>query len=293
MDAASTDTSGFLLRDAAQLALAHLDAHGDGLLPPWSAGDAAALRAETARQLSQQTDAVAHLAPAVGYLVRGIALRSFLEPGGPFGPSWSAHPFVSPALTTSYRLREPDLTRELATLMGPTAGQLGQRRAFSFLSVLTDLANASAVRSTLTDATRPSIVSEHPINSHRRGSAPDKPASARTRIDLLCEWPVGENRRAVVVIEAKLGAVVSEGQLRSYRKEAVRRARGGPVALILLTATPDPAERRYRAWQPVRWFALLRRWEELLAEAGDADPEFARLRAHLWRYVPDIPRARA
>lgn len=276
------------------LALAYLDPRATCLLPPWGATDVAALHGEAARRLSRQADAAAILAPTLARLTGGIPLVSFLEPGGPLGPAWPAHPFASPALTTSYRLREPDLTRGLAALMGPAAGPNGARRALSFLRVLTELAGprAQSVRETLSEQTRPTVLAEHVVIPPQRGATADKSASNQTRIDLLFEWPVGQTgQRVVVVVEAKLGAVVGEGQLRPYREEAVRRARGGPVALILLTTTPDAAERRHRAWRPVRWFALLRRWERLLAESGDADPEFARLRAHLWRYVVDNPRA--
>jgi hypothetical protein len=38
----------------------------------------------------------------------------------------------------------------------------------------------------------------------------------------------------------------------------------------------------------VRWFALMRRWETVLAAAGDDDPEFARVRAHIWRFISDL-----
>jgi hypothetical protein len=57
------------------------------------------------------------------------------------------------------------------------------------------------------------------------------------------------------------------------------------VALILLTAKADKAEGRHRSWSTVRWLPLLRRWEPLLAETGDDDPEFSRVRAHIWRSI--------
>ncbi len=59
------------------------------------------------------------------------------------------------------------------------------------------------------------------------------------------------------------------------------------MALILLTAKADKAEKRYRSWSAVRWFALMRRWEHALAAAGDNDPEFSRVRAHIWRFILD------
>ncbi len=217
----------------------------------------------------------------------------FLEPGGPFGPAWTGHPFASPAMTVGYKLREPDITRQLAALMGG-GGRHAPKRAVAFLRVLTELAEAEAIRGVLTDQTRPVVAAEHLVIAPRRRSAVahDARSSTATRIDLLFEWPTGTpGQRAVVVIEAKLGSSVSVGQLRPYRREALRRAKGGPVALVLLTAWADAAERRHRTWTAVRWFQLLRRWESALAEAGDDDPEFARVRAHLWHFVLSSKRA--
>ena len=285
---------GVKLRDAALLAVARLEAIL-GLVPPaWGRADEAGLRTEAGRQLSQHAHAAALLASTSEDLVGGIELVPFLEPGGPFGPAWAAHPFASPAMTASYKLREPDVTRQLASLMGASGGRHAQRRAVTFLRTVAVLAGAKAVFATLTDQTKPVISPEHRVVAPRRrvAVADDPGFAAATRIDLLFEWPAGSpGQRAVVVIEAKLGSSVSAGQLRPYRHEALRRANGGPVALILMTAWADAAERRHRAWLPVRWFQLLRRWEGALAEAGDDDSEFTRLRAHLWRFVLDNRRA--
>ena len=193
-----------------------------------------------------------------------------------------------------YRLREPDVTRELERLMGPAAGRRGRERAIGFLRLATEGSRSEALREAITDHIRPTVKAEHPILVPQRRVIAAEPllGSAGRRIDLLFEWPVGTTgRRAVVVVEAKLGAGVSDGQLRAYRVEALRRARGGPVGLVLLTAWADAAEQRYPSWAGVRWFKLLRRWESVLAEAGDDDPEFARVRAHLWRFVLSNRRA--
>lgn len=285
MRAGWTNTNGATLRDAALLAVDRVEAIS-GLLPPlWGQTDEAGLRAEAGRQLSGHAHAAAMLGPASEALVAGIELVPFLEPGGPFGPAWAGHPFASPAMTAGYKLREPDVTRALASLMQLGGGRHAGRRAVTFLRLVTELAGAEAIRATLSDHTKPTVVAEHLVMPLRR-RVTGAEASAPTRIDLLFEWPTGTpGQRAVLVIEAKLGSSVSAGQLRPYRQEALRRAKGGPVALILLTAWADAAERRHRTWQPVRWFQLLRRWEGALAEAGDDDPEFTRLRAHLWRFV--------
>ncbi|TXM97742.1 hypothetical protein FV242_30785 [Methylobacterium sp. WL64] len=277
------------LRDAALLALARL-APLLHRTPTWQAADGASVRAAGLRSLARRADAAAVLGEAAGPLVRGIPLVPYLAPGGAYGPAWAGHPFASPAMRASYRLREPDITRALAALMGPAAGKRGAPRAIAFLRLLTELAGADTVRATLADEIRPSVAAEYQIARAAKRSAKataSKPGGSKpTRIDLLFEWTAdAQGRRAVVVIEAKLGASVGEGQLKPYREEAQRRARGGPVALVLLTVVPDSAERRHRAWAAVRWFALLRRWEGVLAAAGDDDPEFARVRAHLWRFI--------
>lgn len=292
MVASSPAETGPLLRDAVRLALARVETAAVGL-DAWGEREEKALRDEAGRQLAQRADAAELLGAAAERLARGIALVPFLEPGGGFGPAWAGHPFGSGALRVGYRLREPDVTRGLRDLMTPAAGWRGQQRAVAFLRLLTGLADAGAVRETLSDRTRPSVLAEHPVPAPRPRAATDPAVrSAPARIDLLFEWPIGPGERcAVVAVEAKLGAAVGVGQLAPYRAEALRRARGGPVALILLTARPDPAERRHRAWRAVRWFALLRRWEALLAGAGDDDGEFARLRAHLWSFVLASPRA--
>lgn len=294
MSIRSTFEPDALLRDAGRLATARVEA-GLGEPQPWRRADELAVRHASARLLRRQVDAAAVLGHDAERLTRGIALVPYLEFNGPFGPSWAAHPLASPAMQVGYKLREPDVTRELAALMGPAAGRQGPRRAISFLRVLTEQAGAELMQCYVTDHIRPTVVAEQPVQAvRRRGDVDDgdRSAGAGNRIDLLFEWPLADGlRNAVVVIEAKLGASVSDGQLLSYRREALRRAKGGPVSLLLLTAWADPAERRYRSWTAVRWFSVLRRWESVLADAGDTDPEFARVRAHLWRFVLATRRA--
>ncbi len=257
-------------------------------LPAWSQADADQLRHEAARLLSCHVHAAQVLAPNAERLVAGIGLVPFLEPGGPFGPAWSAHPLASPAFHVGYSLREPDLTRELAALMAPSS-QRGVERAVSFLQVLSEIAGDTVIRDTLAAGVRPQVSAEHTVRGAPRRSAKSRKASGSSglpRIDLMFDWPVGMGvQRAVVVVEAKLGATVGESQLKPYREEARRRANGGPCFLILLTAWADAAEARSRYWRPVRWFAVLRRWEVALAAAGDDDAEFARIRAHLWSFI--------
>lgn len=195
-----------------------------------------------------------------------------------------------------YKLREPDITRSLERHMWPAAGRRGAERAVSFLRVLSELAGATDILQTL-DGARPTVTAEHFVRSTggNRKAPFDASSDAdgrrcRTgslpRIDLLFHWPVGsQGRHAVVVVEAKLGASIGPDQLLHYRAEAKRIAKGGPTALVLLTAKADKAERKFRSWSAVRWFALMRRWEHLLAQAGDDDPEFSRLRAHVWKFL--------
>lgn len=275
-------------RDAAVLATRHLQASA-APWPAWGDAEARAVRGTAARLLTRQAECARVVGPAAPRLVGGISLVPYLGPAGGLGPAWPAHPLASPGWYDARPLREPDATRALAAFMGPMAGPRGAERARSFLQVVVELAGADAIHEALAQARRPTVTAEHLVRRAGRPSRAPLTASRRAaapRIDLLFEWPLGDaGRRAVVVVEAKLGATVAHQQLRPYREEARRRAGGGPVALILLTARADAAEVRHRAWQPVRWFALLRRWEVVLAAAGDTDPEFARLRANLWRYV--------
>ena len=280
-------------QDAVRLALARLE-EGASFIGAWSPNDAAALRAEAARSLRRQGDAAVMIGASAASLMRGIALVPFLASGGAFGPAWPGHPFASTAMGAGYRLREPDVTRELERLMGPAAGRRGTERAICFLRLVTEGVRSETLRAAITDHIRPTVKTEHLVVAPQRRSTASKPppGSAGRRIDLLFEWPTGTaGQKVIVVVEAKLGAEVSEGQLKAYRAEALRRARGGPVGLVLLTAWADAAERHNPSWACARWFTLLRRWEGILAEAGDDDPEFARVRAHLWRFVLSNRRA--
>ena len=136
--------TGPSLRDVAVLAMARLEAAPD-LLGGWSDVEAQSLRQAASRVLDGQIDAARVMSAAAARLVSGIDLVPFLEPDGPFGPAWPAHPLASSAFNVGYRLREPDITRELAALMGPRAGRQGNERALSFLRILTDLAGAHEV----------------------------------------------------------------------------------------------------------------------------------------------------
>ena len=283
-----------MLWDAAVLALAHVRAAED-LPPPWDDAEATSIGRAAAHLLVRRAECARALGPAAEHLVGGIELVPFLDINGGLGPGWAAHPLASPGWHDARPLREPDATRGLAAFMGPAAGPRGAERILSFLRILIDLAGAAEVGDALTPARRPTVVPEHPVRRPSRRTGASPAGSGRTaapRIDLLFEWAsnAGE-RRAVVVVEAKLGATVSRNQLRPYREEARRRAQGG-VALVLLTARGDRAEDRHPAWRPVRWFPLLRRWEAALVAAGDDDPEFARLRAGLWRFVLSPGKAR-
>jgi len=283
-----------LLRDTAILAMSRVETV-QAFSPAWDEAEASTIRHAAARILDGQIEAARVLAPVAERLTTGIELISFLEAGGPFGPAWSGHPFASPAWKARQQLREPDVTRGLEAFMNSSAGPRGAERAMSFLRVLTEIAGADEVRNILAAGVRPNVTAEHEVRRPSGRNSTMPAGSGRVsvpRIDLIFDWPVGtESRRAVVVVEAKLGAIVGKQQLKPYREEAKRRAKGGPVALILLTAWADKVEVRHRSWRPVRWFALLRRWEADLAAAGDADPEFARLRAHLWRFLLSSKRA--
>lgn len=271
------------------------------VLQDWSPHDEVAVRRTGARLIGNAryaADLVHHAAPG---LVRGIVLASPLGPVSAMGPLWHGHPFASPAMAASYRLREPDITRGLERVMREDKGERGATRARSFLRTLAELGGTPELLAALREPMRPVVAAEHPIRVGRAPHRPDRSGGGITRgsaeamplpaapgplrIDMLFRWPTSEGRSHVVVVEAKLGSTVSAGQLAPYREEARRLARGGPVTLFLLTLRPDAAERRHRNWHAVRWGALMGRWERCIAQDGDDDGEFARLRAQVWRHV--------
>jgi hypothetical protein len=157
------------LRDVAVLALERMN-HAPALLPHWPEGEGALLRREAVRILHQSGDAARLLAPEAERLVRGIELvPSVGGEGAPFGPAWPGHPFASGAMGVGYKLREADLTRELAKLMGPSAGRRGPERAISFLRVMAELAGEDAVLDALRNGARPTVTAEHMVSAGAAG----------------------------------------------------------------------------------------------------------------------------
>lgn len=175
--------------------------------------------------------------------------------------------------------------------MGPTGGPRGPERAASFPRVLADLARKPALQAALDGRVSPAVTPEQPVKSlgaRGRELGSLLAIGARPSHQFVLRVALRARRQqAVVVVEAKLGATVACRPLLPYGREAARRARGGLVMRVLLTVRADAAERRYRSWAAVRWFALMRRWEGALAAAGDVGPEFAAVRAHIWRFLLD------
>ena len=104
------------------------------------------------------------------------------------------------------------------------------------------------------------------------------------RIDLLIEWTGSANERYAVAIEAKLGHVVTSGQLPAYRVHLHNVAKERRLLAVVSPHLSDHtagALRRNREWRWAAWRNLLLAHERALPDAFD-DEEYRRFRRTLW-----------
>lgn len=110
----------------------------------------------------------------------------------------------------------------------------------------------------------------------------EDPTDDGRRMDLRISWP-GEDPVKLdgVVIEAKFGHEVTEGQLPAYESWAQRYLNPQGSQLILLTVEGEQAQADERFhWHPVSWLQLMRRWEGLLPDAAQ---ELALVKQLIWQ----------
>jgi hypothetical protein len=126
-----------------------------------------------------------------------------------------------------------------------------------FSSRLLDRLGAAAGQSKIdTSKGKPSVLAEHGVRA----------GEADRRLDLLIEVG-GEDDRLVVVVENKIDAKDSEGQLDDYASWARSRSSQEPL-LVYLTPRGDPPTMAQQAgvWVPVSYMRLLEEWRRVLRD---------------------------
>ncbi|MXO48933.1 hypothetical protein GRI69_11760 [Erythrobacter vulgaris] len=113
--------------------------------------------------------------------------------------------------------------------------------------------------------------------------------SKGSRIDMIVSGQEGD-RYIGVVIEAKLGAALTNNPLSDYRAFAKRRgliSGVGPTRLLILDIghcrETEKRLKRNDNWSLLSWHVLLVRLEKELPRSGILDRDFAALRHHIWR----------
>ena len=202
-------------------------------------------------------------------------------PGAPLGPAWSGHPALQRRTPGQHiSLHERQITEALADVLS-TGG-----RARPFLRILCELGGRTDLLGSMGATTRVGVEAEVPLEHVSHHQARDRRGSPR-RMDLVFRWRPEADRdsEAVAVVEAKLGAGFSPGQLKAYGAEARKLARGSRLSpgLFLVGIAPPARQDLPRAWRFLHWSTVMRRWEVRLAETSDDDVGFTALRAHLWR----------
>ncbi|MDQ1192147.1 hypothetical protein QE419_000913 [Brevundimonas vesicularis] len=198
------------------------------------------------------------------------------------GPFWKGHAFGSPQLFEHVRLTEPQITGEIAALLGrPGAIAAGRRRAF--LKALLNLTEADPDAAGWSGFIDRSVVS---VAAERDPTAAGRPGRVGSRrngaLDLLFTLDAGPERRHVVV-EVKCEARLGRSQLSGY---AAKTRRLSNARYVLLSPDPHTELKRNARWTWCSWRGLLARWESTAAACDDDDPMFRLFRSVLLRRFP-------
>lgn len=164
---------------------------------------------------------------------------------------------------------EPVSSSGLATFLAPNrrhGAASAEDRSRAFVAALVDAANLQrpigADRLAVDLNMRPGSLSVRNEVMVRRDRV-----KKRCFIDLHIHWLTAAGTPVHVGVEFKHGSRLSANQLAPYRAFLIRQAAGGPV--LTFYVTPDghePTGLSARAWRPVSWFQLLRRFETYLSQ---------------------------
>jgi len=155
------------------------------------------------------------------------------------------HAFDQEPLRWGFGLTEPMATRTLAMFLSAGSVEMRALRISAFLQAIgipEDCASPNALQ-------RCRVVAEE------------------DRIDLKLVWKGDDGKDIVVIIEAKLGHEVTEGQLSGYRA-IIRRSHGcAPISSVLLTLDNSACAAlkgmQRRIWRQVDWRNFWLRFERL------------------------------
>ncbi len=162
------------------------------------------------------------------------------------------HAFLQDPLRWGFGLTEPMATKTLARLLSAGHSETRAKRIHAFLQALGLPEDCASLRA---------------LESCRIFAEQD-------RIDLKLVWIDDANRDVVVIVEAKLGHKITDGQLSGYRKAVKALHKTDPFASILLTlddgvlSALHPQQRKL--WKQVDWRTFCMRFERLRPIEHDA-----------------------
>lgn len=178
----------------------------------------------------------------------GAIWRSDIEPAvmhAIFTTDRADHSFDQNPLDWGFGLTEPMATKTLARFLTAGSGEVRAKRIRAFLQAV-GLPECCA---DLDSLQRCRIVAEE------------------DRIDLKLVWKNDAGRDVVVIIEAKFGHKITEGQLSGYRATVQRIHKCRPFASILLTLDDSVCSslkgKQSALWRQVNWRDFWLRFERL------------------------------
>ena len=201
---------------------------------------------------------------------------------GLWGPYWPGHPFGGPTLLNAASLTEPQVTRELVWWLN-TSMKNGAPRARAFLKAMTASTPQDEAAEWAAFIETVSIKAEAEIDPTTAGRDTTKLGSrSNGALDLFFTLAAPDGVRRHVIVEAKLEAPLSKGQLSGYFRRTRRLQ--GPLH-VFLGVRRDPALKRNPQWAYCSWRRLLALWEYEIAQAGDDDLAFRFFRSELFRTI--------
>lgn len=179
-----------------------------------------------------------------------------------FGTDRPDHAFDEEPLKWGFGLTERMATETLARFLTAGCGATRARRAHAFLQAVglpEDCASLDALQ-------RCVVIAEE------------------DRIDLKIVWIDERGKDVVVIIEAKFGHKITEGQLAAYRATVERMHRNEPYASILLTLDDSVCTalkgKQRTIWKQVDWRNFWLRFERL--RPVEHNPSFQMFLSTLW-----------